>query len=68
MTLDEVVALLRRECDALGGQKRWADTHGVSAAYVNDVLQRRREPGHRILDGLGLEVCKVYVRKDVRNG
>jgi hypothetical protein len=63
MTLDEVIALLRRRCEAGGGQNAWAKANGVSGAYVSDVLSRRREPGQSILDPLGLEKVVGYRRK-----
>src|SRR3954470_23451025 len=63
MTLDQVRALLRQECEKAGGQKKWADAHGVSAAYVSDVIQGRKEPGVSLLDGLGLERRMIYVKK-----
>lgn len=62
MTIDQVVALLRRQCEAEGGQAAWAKARGVSAAYVNDTLQRRRDPGDAILRGLGLVKVVTYKR------
>lgn len=44
-------------------QTAWAKKHGVSAAYVSDVLAGRREPGKLILDALGLERVTSYRRK-----
>lgn len=64
MTLDEVLTLLRRECDKAGSQKVWAQAAGVTGAYVSDVLNKRREPGISILDALGLEKCTAYKQKD----
>ena len=65
MTLDQVRALLRWECEKAGSQKLWADVHGVSPAYVSDVIQGRREPGAMLLDALELELVKMYRRKPV---
>lgn len=62
MTIDQVVALLRRQCGAEGGQAAWAKAHGVSPAYVNDTLQRRRDPGGAILRALGLVRVVTYKR------
>lgn len=42
-------------------QAEWARTHGISAAYVSDVIQGRREPGEKILKALGLEKVVTYV-------
>lgn len=60
MTIDDVLRLLRRECEKAGSQSAWAKAAGVSGAYVNDVLQRRREPGAAILAPLGLEKVETY--------
>ena len=46
-----------------GTQTAFAKQHGISLAYVNDVLQGRRKPGQKILDALGLEVELVARRK-----
>jgi len=62
MTIDQVVRLLRRQCEAQGGQAAWAKAHGVSPAYVNDTLQRRRAPGAAILRGMGLVKIVTYKR------
>jgi hypothetical protein len=62
MTLDQVLSLLRRECRKSGSQSAWAKAHGVSGAYVSDVLQKRREPGEGILRPLGLEKAVTYRR------
>ena len=47
-------------CKAAGGQKAWAAQHGVSAAYVCDVLAGRREPCESILRPLGFERVALY--------
>ncbi len=54
LTEEEVVARLRAACVEAGGQMAWAAAHGLSAAYVNDVVRNRRGPAARILEGLGL--------------
>jgi hypothetical protein len=62
MTADEVRALLRREIDQTGSAKAWAEQNGVSAQYVSDTLNARREPSHAIMKALGLERETVYRR------
>lgn len=62
MTLEQVLALLRRECEKAGGQAAWAKAAGLSASYVSDALQGRREPGESILRVLGLEKVTTYRR------
>lgn len=63
MTLEQVLALLRRRCEQEGGQAAWAKLHGVSPAYVSDVLNKRREPGVGILTPLGVDRIIEYRRK-----
>lgn len=63
MTLSDVLTLLARECEKAGGRAAWAVKHEISASYLGDVLHRRREPGAKILDALGLEKVVTYRRK-----
>jgi hypothetical protein len=58
----DVRVLLRAECHLAGSQRAWAKAHGVSAAYVSDVLSDRRNPGRSILAPLGLIETTRYVR------
>lgn len=60
MTLDDVLNLLLAECEKAEGRKRWAEAHKLSPAYVSDVLNRRREPGKKILTALGVEKVVSY--------
>lgn len=60
MTIDDVRALLLVKCREAGSQKAWATANGVSATYVNDVLQGHREPGDAILTALGLRRIVTY--------
>lgn len=46
-------------------QAEWARKHGVSPAYVSDVLAGRREPGKLVLDALGLERVITYRKKRI---
>lgn len=64
ITLIDVFGMLRKACRDAGGQSAWADLHGVSPAYVSDVLNARREPGEKILVALGL---RKVVRYEARN-
>jgi DNA-binding transcriptional regulator YdaS (Cro superfamily) len=64
MTLHQVLALLRRECEKAGGQAAWAKAAGVSPAYVSDILHGRREPGESILRAL--EMVKVVTYRRVK--
>jgi hypothetical protein len=52
---------LRLACEAKGSQKAWAAAHGLSAAYVSDVL-RGKPPGDAILSALC--IVRVYQRSE----
>ena len=65
-TSDYVVEALRLACQRAGSQTNFAKEAGVSVAYVNDVLQGRREPGKSICEALGFERRVTYVQKRVR--
>jgi hypothetical protein len=51
---DDLLALLREECEKAGSQRRWARLRGISPAYVSDVLFGRRSPGALIQISLGV--------------
>lgn len=70
MNTNRVRELLRKKCDAIGGQRAWAREHGVSIAYVSYVLNGKIEPGWKILDPLGLErrPADYVYRKGKANG
>lgn len=61
ITLVDVFGLIRTACRAAGGQSAWAEANGMSAAYVSDVLNARREPGPRMLAAIGLRKITRYV-------
>lgn len=58
MDWSAVVRMLKRQCN--GNQAAWAKRHGVSAAYVNDVLKQRRLPGKKITKAMGLEEALLW--------
>lgn len=62
MVLADVLDRLKSECRRAGSQKAWAQAHGVSIPYVNDVFNGAREPGPAIL--AGLKVRKVVTYED----
>lgn len=58
MTEAQVRAQLQLAVNEAGGQRAFAKLHGFSAAYVNDVLQGRRN--------LADNICKtIGIRRDV---
>ena len=54
METSGVITLLRRLSEKYGSQSAAATYLGVSDAYLSDVLAGKREPGGKILTGLGL--------------
>ena len=58
----DVFGELRRAYEAAGGQKAWAEAHGITPQHLNDVLMRRREISDRILAALGLARVTRYAR------
>ena len=61
----DVFAELRRACDAAGGQKAWAEAHGIAPQHLNDVLMCRREISDRVLAALGLARVTRYARVSI---
>ena len=61
----DVFAELRRACAAAGGQKAWAEVHGIAPQHLNDVLMCRREISPRILGALGLVKVARYARVSI---
>lgn len=59
----QVMDILRKKVDEAGSQKAFADRHGLSQAYVNDVLRERRDLAGGILNALGFERHVIYRKK-----
>jgi DNA-binding transcriptional regulator YdaS (Cro superfamily) len=49
----DLIAILRSECIAAGGQQAWARGKGFSPQYVNDVLRGRRDVSEAMANALG---------------
>lgn len=62
----EVCRRLSAACKMAGSQKAFAEKHGISPAYLCDVLNARREPGPSILDALGLVRVVRYRVKSIK--
>ena len=60
LTEQEVLERLRAAVAAAGGQRKYAEAHGFSPAYVHDVLHGKRDLAKRILDTLGIERKVTY--------
>ncbi len=59
----DAVQTLRHAVEKAGGQLAFSQVSGVSAQYVNDVLNGRKEPGRKILDAIGLERVVTHRKK-----
>lgn len=72
MNREELLVYVQRVIDSkyAGLQVAFAQYNELSAAYVNDVLRGRREPGKKILDAVGVERITVYRPKgnDLHHG
>jgi hypothetical protein len=60
LTEAEVRALLAAAVASAGGQRRFAEQHGFTAGYINDVLRGNRNLSDRILRAIGVERIVVY--------
>jgi hypothetical protein len=63
----EFYADLRKSCDLAGSQSRWAEAHGLSVGYVNDVLNARKDPGPALLQAIGWRRVSTLVRIERNN-
>jgi len=55
LTEHEVMERLRAAVDKAGSQRKFAEQHGLTVAYVSDVLRGNRALADRILATLGIE-------------
>lgn len=55
MNGEQVRAMLAHKAEKLGSQKALASAIGVSASFINDILQGKREPSGKPVEFLGLE-------------
>lgn len=60
LTEQEVIDRLRFAIEHAGGQRAFAEKHGFTPGYINDVLWRKRGLADRILTTLGIERLIVY--------
>lgn len=58
----DVIRILERHVERAGNQKKAAEALGISAQYLNDLLQGRRDPSDNVLEKLGLEWKIVRAR------
>lgn len=60
MKLETVLDQLRKRCEEVGGQARFAREIGVTKGMISHVLLKRHPPGPKILEALGLEKTVTY--------
>jgi DNA-binding phage protein len=51
----DLLGLLRRDIDRVGGQSEWARQTGICRTYINRVLNGQKPPGPSICRALGLK-------------
>jgi hypothetical protein len=54
MTIDDIIERLQKACTKAGDQRSWAAEHNISGVL------KRRKPGDKILNALGLERVTTY--------
>lgn len=64
LTIEDVLDILRDGIKTHGTQVKYAEFLGVTQGYINDMLKRKRDPGPRVLDALGLEKVVTYREKE----
>ncbi len=62
MMLDDVLKRLSRLVREHATQRDAAYRIGISPQYLNDILQRRRDPGPKVLKALGFRLLPRYER------
>lgn len=62
LTKEQFLAQLQDRVDNEGSQRTLARKLKISPGYLNDVLQRRKEPREKLLTSLGLRAVTNYVR------
>ena len=60
LSTEQVREQLKTACDQAGSQAAWAREHGMSAAYVHDVINGRRGLGKAILEALTIRRIVQY--------
>jgi transcriptional regulator with XRE-family HTH domain len=62
MDRDDLIAHIRLIINERHGglQSDFAQNNKISSAYINDILQGRREPGQKVLDAIGFEKVVTY--------
>lgn len=56
ITEEEVAERFRAAVQAAGGQRAFAQANGLTASYINDIMNSRRGFSTRVLSIIGIEV------------
>lgn len=64
MNQEQFLKYLFSEVAKAGSQQAFALRVGVSKQYLCDVLKGRRDPGRKLLDGVGFVRKVSYIPKD----
>lgn len=62
LSREQLIKRIEAAVAAAGSQAALADKIGVSDAYLSDVLNNRRDPGEKMLAGLGYAREVRYVQ------
>ena len=62
LTKEQFLAQLQDRVNNEGSQRKLARKLEISPGYLNDVLQRRKEPREKLLKSLGLRAVTNYIR------
>jgi transcriptional regulator with XRE-family HTH domain len=62
LTKEQFLAQLQDRVNNEGSQRKLARKLKISPGYLNDVLQRRKEPREKLLKSLGLRAVTNYVK------
>lgn len=60
---EAVRSMLAAAIGAAGSQKAFAQQHGLSGAYLSEVVRGTRDPGPAVLGALGMEKVIGYRRR-----
>lgn len=60
ISVGAIILILKRRVNETGSQKKVAKQLGISAQYLGDILQGRREPGEKVLKTLKLKRVVLY--------
>lgn len=62
-TPKETIALIQAKIKKDGTQSAFAKRVGISASYLHDVLNGRRQPNEKIISDLGLTEIRGFAKK-----